>query len=297
MTRPLLLTLVSLLITVPLVAQPQNDVREWMHEEVLPTLKTWHDEYDASLSPADLQKLNELRAEAKALRDKIHEMEPEQRREAHKEIREQMREIMKQVKPIVKESRDKLRELYDENEDQIEEWRDELHERVREMKEELREAKRERRAERDDRGDRGDRGDRERRSHRKHDRMDGPAGLILSPGQRSALHFVLWDGEIPSNPDQGSRPMGIDRVNKAQLNVTPNPSQDEIRVNATNVPTGAAKVQVFDMNGHLLRSVDAPSSNGMVDLDIPTSGLTPGTYMVSINTAKGRTSKTVIISK
>lgn len=295
MKRTILITLAFALVLTPSFAQKRNgygngngngngsgkgdcrgshieqraELRSWFETKVLPSLKEWHKEYDASLTADDLAKLTKLRAEAKQLRSTTHasmlrlrdqNLDRDERKTQAKALREQthaeMMKIMEEVKPIAKSSRAKLMEIFDRNEDQIEAWRDE----VRAMKP-------------DD-----------------CEHFGGNHQMaMLDGGRRSAMRFILWDGsEIPE-------PFMNDGTNS--VNVAPNPAGSAATVRMDNLTNGPVTVEVFDMNGVRKASHPATVTGGSLDVSIPTADLTPGSYMISVQTPQGRKTTTMIVNR
>lgn len=301
MKRTLLILLAVAISATTAIAQPRNgernrngkgqaqhqelrtQMRTWFETSVMPTLRTWHHEYDASLSASDLATLKQLRAEAKQLKNTTHQsmlalrdqgLSREERKEQGKALRErthdEMMKIMEQVKPIAQRSKEKLREIFDRNEEQIDTWREQARKMVDAYCDEhdLDEGF----------GRRGGNG------------MMGGMGL-LDGGRRAALRFILWDGS-----DLPDEPMMMDR-NMGSIDVAPNPSGSTATVRMNNLANGPATIEVFDMNGNRKATHPVQVNAGTIDTTIPTSDLAPGTYMVSVSTATGRKSTTIIVNR
>lgn len=272
----------------------RNDLRTWFEKDVYPSLKTWHDEYDASLSAEDRATLTTLRAEAKKLRaEMMAEMASmkgaarggdrngmrERMEEMRDEHRDAMENIIDRVKPIAKRSKDKLRAIFDANEDRIEEWRNEARAIVKAW-----------RSEHPEMSGKG-------RGHR--GPMGGPDGLpiIGEDGKRAALRFILWDGTMPPvgpendmmglGPQAGRQPLG-------PISITPAPSGNAATVRVTNVPNGPATLEIYDMNGTLVRTVNVTAANNTIETSVDISGLVRGSYMASVNTPNGRRTGQII---
>lgn len=257
------------------------DMRAWFEREVYPTAKMWHEQYDASLSPEDLRTLQGLRAEAKRLKEAVtadlKNMRGSFERGDRSELREKMgdlrdkhrdavEQLLERLKPIAKRSRTKLRELFDANEDKIEAWRAQARDIVGDW--------------RDDHDELGLKG-----GHRQ-------LPLIGADGRKAAVRFILWDGSMPPAPE--SRPLAPSRM---PMKVSPAPSGNTATVDISNIPDGQHTLQVFDMNGTMVRSTTVTALSGQVNHKIDLSGLPAGTYMVSINTPAGRSTSNVVVSK
>lgn len=273
----------------------RNDMRTWFEADVYPSLKKWHQEYDASLSAEDLATLNKYRSEAKQLKDAMRKDmmalkgtmkkgDREEMQEQMEALREKhhdaMENIIDGVKPIMKRSREKLRSIFDSNEDQIEAWRDKAREIMKTW-----------RSENQGMGRGG------RKGH-------GPKGMDMplmgQDGKHAALKFVLWDGIMPPMDESmlGNDPFSVqtgqNRNNLGQMKVSPAPSGNAATISVNNVPNGSATLEIFDMNGALVRSMNVTSSNGTIEQRVDLSGLPAGSYMASVNTAQGRRTSQIV---
>ncbi len=273
----------------------RSDMRTWFEADVYPSLKKWHQEYDASLSSEDLATLTKYRAEAKQLKDAMRKdmmalkgtMKKGDRDEMHEKmeaLREKhhdaMENIIDGVKPIIKRSKDKLRSIFDTNEDQIEAWRDKAREIMKSWSNEHQGM-----------GRGGKKG-------------HGPQGMGLplmgQDGKHAALKFVLWDGTMPPIEDEmlGNDPFngqpGQNRNTLGQMKVAPAPSGNAATITVGNVPNGPAKLEIYDMNGTLVRSVNVTATNGTIEQRVDLSDLPAGSYMASVNTAMGRRTAQII---
>ena len=176
-------------------AELRTELRTWFTKSVYPTMKQWHDAYDAQLSASDRATLEQLRTESRQARERLEDgltkllTAPRgERRDLAEDIRDDYRTTMKsiidRVTPIAKSSRTFLRGLFDKNETQLETWRDESRKIIDAWH-----------ARYDDEGDRP----------RKN--MGGLA-LLGGDGRKGALRFILWDGTLEQavNDDDGDRP-------------------------------------------------------------------------------------------
>lgn len=161
----------------------RTELRMWFTTSVYPTMKQWHDAYDAQLSASDRTTLQQLRTESHQARERLEAgftkllTAPRgERRDLAEDIRDDYRTTMKsiidRVTPVAKSSRTFLRGLFDKNETQLETWRDESRKIVDAWH-----------ARHDDAGDRP----------RKN--MGGLA-LLGGDGRKAALRFILWDGSL-----------------------------------------------------------------------------------------------------
>ena len=263
----------------------RTDLRSWFERDVYPTAKLWHEQYDSSLAPEDLRKLQGLRAEAQRLKESVTTdiknlrgtFERGDRKELREKLdqirnrhRESVEQLLEQLKPIAKRSRTKLREMFDANEDVIESWRDQARSIIGEWREEHDEL--------------NFRGLFSRGGHH--------LPLIAGDGRKAAIRFILWDGSMPPVPEtKTSAPR------RMPMNITPAPSVNAATVHAVNIPDGQHTLQVFDMNGTLVRTSTVTALLGQVNQQIDLAGLPIGTYMVSINTPAGRSTTNVVVSR
>lgn len=263
----------------------RSDMRAWFEREVYPTAKMWHEQYDASLSAEDLKTLQGLRQEAKRLKETVisdlKNMRSTFERGDRSELREKMddlrdkhrdavEDLLERLKPIAKRSRTKLRQLFDDNEDKIETWRKQARDIVGDWREEH-----------DDLNFKGMFG-------RGHHQLP----FLSGDGRKAAVRFILWDGTMPPAPDAG-----LFAPQRMPMNVSPAPMGNTATVDVSNVPDGQHTLQVFDMNGTMVRSLNVTSVSGKVNHQFDLSGLAAGTYMVSINTPAGRSTTNVVVTK
>jgi len=264
----------------------RGDLRSWFEQDVYPTAKIWHEQYDASLTSQDLADLQRLRAEAKRLREAVKADLKSLRITAESGSRSSMREelqdvrekykddvenLLERLKPIAKRSRTILRKLFDDNEDKIESWRSTARDIVGDWREEH-----------DDLSMKGMFG-----------RGDHQLPLLAGDGRKAAVRFILWDGTMPPAPEtRMSAPQ-----QRMPMNVSPAPSGNTATVSAMNVPDGQHMLQVFDMNGTLIRSTAVTSVSGKITQNIDLSGIPAGTYMLSVNTPAGRSTTNLVINK
>jgi hypothetical protein len=263
----------------------RSDLRTWFEREVYATAKSWHEQYDASLPAEDLRTLQGLRQEAKRLKESVandlQNMRGTFERGNRSELRDKMsdlrekhrdavKDVLERLKPIAKRSRTKLRQLFDDNEDKIESWRGQARDIVGDWRDE-------------------------------HEDLDfngmfGRGGqqlpLMGGDGRKAAIRFILWDGTMPPAPEAG-----IFTPQRMPMSVSPAPSGSAATVDVANVPDGQHALQVFDMNGRLVRTVNVTAQSGKVNHRFDLSGLPAGTYMVSINTPAGRSTTNVVVTK
>lgn len=173
----------------------RTELRTWFTKSVYPSVKQWHDAYDAQLSASDRAVLQQLRTEARQARERLEDglakmitAPRSERRDLADEVREtyhtSMKSIFTRIRPLAKASRTYLRDLFDKNETQLETWRDEARRMVDawQTKYNLEDGP-------------------------KHGRIGG-LPLIGGDGHKTAMRFILWDGTLEQalNDDDGDRP-------------------------------------------------------------------------------------------
>ncbi|NQW30848.1 MAG: T9SS type A sorting domain-containing protein [Ignavibacteria bacterium] len=274
-----------------------KEMRAWFESSVYPTLKQWHDEYDASLSSEDLSTLNQLRTQAKQLKESAHadmkgqfkdskrdkDAMREKMHEMKAKYKDQMRSLMEKLKPIAKNSRATLLGIHDRGEGQIEKWKSEAKTIIDRWK-----------AKSDvDDTKRGGRG-----SHGMHG-IEHDFLPFAADGKRAAVRFMLWDGNMPQPkqdaPFGDSDPFDTNLQNGPQ--VFPNPTLTTARIEMKDVANGPAKIELFSMSGTLLKSTTTNITGNTVSEVIDISSLPAGNYMVSVNTAAGRKTTQLVIDK
>jgi len=80
-----------------------------------------------------------------------------------------------------------------------------------------------------------------------------------------------------------------------RLLVIPNPATGGIKVRYRMEKPGAVRLSVFSSDGRMVRAVaSGPTSAGEHSLDI-IRNLTPGTYLLSLETPAGRLSQRIVV--
>lgn len=260
--------------------QLRADLRSWFTTEVAPTLRQWQQAFDAGLTAEERATLLDLRSQASTIRERVRqemdrlrddrsELDRDELRERLHDVkaehREQMQAIMARLKPLAKTHRDRLRELFDTNEEQIDAWRAHV--------EDLR----------------------DKADHRGHGKGPDEMGLFLGDGRSMAMKFLLWDGQVPPAEPM---PKGQLQDGRPQnpLRVAPNPASHSAAVRTQGLANGPAQIEIFDMNGTLVRTSTATVLNGSLNTTVPTDGLAPGRYMVSVNASDGRRSAPLMVN-
>ncbi len=245
----------------------RTSMRTWFTTSVYPTLSTWKRTYDASLSPADLSTLNALRAEAARLRSTMKQASKEERHAA-------MRSLIERVKPIAKNSKESLTSIFTNGKQQIDTWRAEAKSIVDQWK-----------AAHPDAQAHGG-------MHHMKGLFGGDDGTKM---KRATLRFMLWDGSIPGDDTAEAPLFDNDDVNVMSLSPAPTDHSTVVKVEGLN--DGPATIDVYDMNGTLVRSIPATVVDGSIEQRIDVSTLNAGTYMASVNTERGRRTTQLVVHR
>jgi len=261
----------------------RTSMRAWFKASVYPTLTEWKRTYDATLSSSDLAALNALRAEATQLKASMKHATKDERHAAKKSL-------VDRVKPIAMSSKDALRATLTNGKPQIEKWRAEAKAIVDQWQAMYPNAK-------------------------MHGGGHHHMGLLNADdsdgkkAKRAAIRFMLWDGQVPNNdkadspflaPDDSDATTGTDdddATSSRSMTVAPTPVEHTASVNVKGLTDGPATIDVFDMNGTLVRSIPTTVVAGAIDQRIDVSGLTAGTYMASVNTQRGRRTTQLVVHR
>ncbi|MDZ4745018.1 MAG: T9SS type A sorting domain-containing protein [bacterium] len=272
----------------------RTEMRAWFERSVKPTLLDWKRDYDASLSSEDLATLNQLRAEASAHRkqwaqhkkdhkvDGRHERHSDADREARHAAR---RAFFERLKPIAERSKEKLVSIFENGKDNIETWKEQAKTIMAKWRDEHPEA----------------------RKGSGHHHGIGPMGIDFGHGhhgKRAAIRFMLWDGTIPTE-DEGrfgaeAAPTDINEVGTTQmspLRIAPLPSENTAALTMQVMENGPATIEIFSMDGVLMKSVQVVVTGNTLNERIDVSALPTGTYMASVNTTAGRRTRQIVVSR
>lgn len=256
--------------------EQRHAFREWFTTTVLPTLKQWHSEYDASLSAADLATLQKLRERVKAANDEFRSQAKSLRssseatskkKEALRELKDRRKQVLKdvavQAKPIAMRSSETLESIARANATTIAQWREHV-------KEQLGKAS-------------------------KHAYMFAP------DSKKAALRFILWDGTSLPDKQQRDRSynsggaQGADVKNR-NLTIIPNPCSVVARVQITDVQAQNVLIQVVDANGTVVATHQAMVNDGNVYSTIPLENIASGHYTVRAATPSECRSAQLLVS-
>ena len=246
------------------VQELRTEIRAWFDRSVKPTLIEWKREYDASLSAEDLAALNILRAEAKAHnKHKKHDGVGKDARKASFE----------RLKPIAERSKEKLRSIFDKGEGDIERWLEEGKEIFDAWQDSHPNAK------------------------RRFDPYMGRHSMPFGPGhghmgRNAAIRFMLFDYSLDEQ-----HPTMQGAMTTSPLRIAPLPAEGIVALEMDDMPNGPATVDVYTMDGNLVKSVPVTISGNTLDTTIDVSSLPTGTYMASVNTTSGRRTSQIVVSR
>lgn len=284
------------------VKELRTEMRAWFERSVKPTLLEWKRDYDASLSPEDLATLNQLRAEAAAHRKQWAQHKKEHKKEhkrddngdgrhdrhsdADREARHAARKaFFERLKPIAERSKEKLTSIFEDGEERIDAWKDEakaIYTKWREANPDV------------------------RKDCKPHHGI-GPMGMdfgIGHHGKRAALRFMLWDGTMPAEDEVrfGSEGASTDlnEVGTPQmspLRIAPLPTENTVALSMLVMENGPTTVEIFSMDGVLVKSIPVTISGNSLNELIDVSGLRTGVYMASVNSTTGRRTREIVVSR
>lgn len=297
---------------VTLVAQPRQHgpqldeatreaVKTYVQDNILPVLKEQRIALDGQLSAADQAEVDELRAEAKALKEaqkakmeerkKLHEslapgekpdLSEEEKAAMHEDRKEMMkaqRKLMTRAWAVIDNNESAVEGILDGLRDEVQTWREDLKDMVGERSE----GERPRGQQGRGRGDEGRPGP-EGEAMDMHRRgpggpgMGGPAHVF---GLLSPVRFLLWD---PSQEPE-------DLIEGQGFQTFPNPAQSTNTLTFEVASPGQVQIQLLNQGGQVVRQVaDQPMEAGAHTLQVDLSGLKKGLYFYQIKT--GNTVKT-----
>lgn len=119
-----------------------------------------------------------------------------------------------------------------------------------------------------------------------------PAGKIDNAGKATIAEAVA-NGFV----DGTDMPVGINEVSQldALVQMYPNPASSYTTLSINLKQESVVEVNVMDMNGKTLKSRNYGSMNGASTIQIPTSDLAKGVYVVEVTANNGVTRKTLVV--
>lgn len=260
-------------LAAPLAATAQqtdrNQMRSYVQEQVMPTLKEARLTLDAKLSAADKAKIDQLRQKQKALRE-----EGKSQRPLHQKMRENpeslsdaeklslfnhklaQKELRKQAAEIAKNNEAALRDVLEPLKPQAEQWREDL----KELKPE------------------GERANGKSEADRKGRGHQARFGKMLKPAS-----FIMFDPTAPARePKKGK---GGAKANM----IYPNPATNMATLSYSTAAAGDVVIIVRGRNGEGQKELfSGYQPAGEHELQFSTDGLTGDMALVVVKTAAGR---------
>lgn len=92
-------------------------------------------------------------------------------------------------------------------------------------------------------------------------------------------------------------PSSIDDLGSAQLSLTPNPATDMISLDMTGIDATDLVLEIVDMKGQAIYTKNYSNIAGQLNERIDVSGLTEGTYIMSLTSSTDRVIEKVIIQR
>ena len=268
-----------------------KDVRNWAQSNVIPKMREWKGKLDNALSPEDLQSLDALRAQATRLKGAGKKLVAEVRvarlakdaqklrdlKAKGKLLKEKRNEMLKNLKPLAMKYKSTLQELGKEAKPLGKEWRGESKKMVKEWYE----------------SHKGDFGAGFKRAFaRAVQRLKRLSGLDEDlKAKIAAARFMLWDGkDLPEVSqmldDQKTDP---DAVNSAvpdgySLDSNfPNPFNPSTKISFTIGQPEHVLLTVYDALGReVAKLVDADLGAGAHSATFDGKGLASGVYVYRI---------------
>lgn len=284
--------------------QIRSKLGQWFQSEVLPQLQQWKKAFDQSLAPEDLEKLNQLRQQARqireqqlkereALREQIEklrseaekyreeaesleewrEMKREELRKLKEQLKQKQRAYREQLKPLYEEAwkiaeeyQESLQNILEEAKPQMEQWREQMKQMLKEMKKMRKE-------------------DPERkRFHRKMFPMKEEGVLMPDFRKKHAvLRFILWDGTNPLEQFRSDihSPLPPQRE-EVTLKVAPNPSGSNVQIYITSSIAQQAVLKVLDANGQILEQQTVSLHKGEQSVTLRQRSYPNGQYYIQL---------------
>jgi hypothetical protein len=118
----------------------------------------------------------------------------------------------------------------------------------------------------------------------------GGDGLVINDDQE-------WTAEAQSiRPERGGNaPADRSLATATELQITPNPFEEQIRLNFQLSAAGPVSVTLLDATGRAMRHLEISAMEaGVQQLILPTESLPKGMYFIALQTEAGRETKTLI---
>lgn len=278
-----------LFVSVSLLVANHNDrkefkskFKEYSENNIIPKMNEWKNKIDSELSTEDLEKLNELRAEARKMKTEVKSkmIELKQRKEAGEEVsRKDFKKLMHSNKEEKKAIGDELKKIAEANEELVKEimedakeMRKQWHEDMHEMKKEFRVEMKEKRENEDFERD----GEHNRRKHinSKHEKRMEHKGHPVA-------RIFLWDGQVDEDFEQAI-PLNIEELNSNDVNSFPNPFEDKATIEFELDRPQKVKVYVLDDTGNIIKTLIDGERSGKVSVEFIPETEANGIYFYKI---------------
>jgi hypothetical protein len=117
-------------------------------------------------------------------------------------------------------------------------------------------------------------------------------GLVLHRARISPIDLTPIPPDVSAVPSAGAAVLTAGDA----LTVIPNPTREASRLLFSVTRVGRVRVELFDVRGARVAGVtDAVLSAGPHDIDLPTSGLASGAYIVRVDQGGSVRSQTVMV--
>ena len=126
--------------------------------------------------------------------------------------------------------------------------------------------------------------------------FDGHNNLWIAHSEGT---YIYKQGGV-TGIDEPEQPSGIfsqQKVNDGDVRLYPNPVQGKARLEITLEEAGEVQWKIMDINGRVLRQSTQEAGKGRQVLQLPTSGLEPGFYLVSGQAGGQRFTMIVFVAK
>lgn len=287
-----------------------QDLKTWAKESVMPTLREWKGQLDASMEAGDLTQLNSLRARASELRtqnkaliakaQEAWKSNDEEKltalRAEWKSIDEKREALLKELKPLAEKYEPSLKNIGAQAKPKVEEW-------VKQAKDKAENFMKENNIERG--------GWHHTMLAFSRDFGVGGMGHGLHHKRMMAVRFMLWDGGEVEELEQNTAPFGSSFDSAMRLNSStpsamlrleqnaPNPvTADKTTINFSLPQNDRVKIVLIDVNGREVATLaDAQFSAGANSVEVSTSAFANGAYIYRLTTSAGSLSKTMTITR
>lgn len=282
----------------------REEMKAYFEENILPVLKTQREKLDGYLTLQEKQKVDELRAAWKALREERQAQreefregrepgnpptfeEMEARREAHKEMQKAHRLLMTEAWVILDNHEAEMESLHAEIADERQQWFEDMHEMRAKFREERQGDRPGKRGPRfgDEMPEKGKGFGNGRPGRGMH---GGPKAHAPGPlGKLEGPMFLLWDPAQPFDfgPD---RPEGKPGNSMA----FPNPVGNSFNIDYELATSGEVTITIHSRGGNLVKTIaEGQKTTGDHTVTVDVSDLAPGLYLYKIATPEGTITK------